>query len=634
MKIVRKTNGNVVLTSNSGVILKRFEPTAHVQWMSSDIIEIHSGGIIKLLASEIIASQLEPAGEIAFNGDAADLIDLLTSDFFTTTTESVTVMLDGASLSALESITVQNGSGVNAVNIQDGGNSITVDAVSLPLPAGAATELTLAAINTDQTNGTQKTQITDGAGTVNTKQLGSAVTNSDIGLITNSVIHGLSSAGGGAFVDVKVAPSGSLQTAIGDISGIVGQKTMANSVPVVIASNQSAIPTTLYNPIGNFGIDAGGRTRISQITTLFDGKIIGEDDTFLFENIGSGAATYGSNKVNLSVTAGQYEIRQSKRFFPYFSGKVQLIEVTCDNFQTEANVTKRIGYFSSSPVAPYDTVLDGFFIEDNGTKKTLYAYRAGTKTIEVDFTAMDNYAIVSGYNWSNFTVMAFDFLWLGGAILRFWLKTSLGFVLVHTVNYSGSATDTFILSPNQTLRYEVRSTGGAGSLRYICSQVATEGSVNEAGKTFAILNYSACTTNAVGTVYAIKGIKKRTTFRDTPIQILQMALSITATTDSGIVLLYKNPTLSAPLSYVNNGKIQDGSPSVPGTPPTITIGTGRVLAALPISNGTQGYTDVMKENFLSFLSSTINDTMDEYILAYMPTTINQTVTGVINLKEF
>jgi len=40
-------------------------------------------------------------------------------------------------------VTVDNGSGVSAVNIQDGGNSITIDATSLPLPSGAATEATL-----------------------------------------------------------------------------------------------------------------------------------------------------------------------------------------------------------------------------------------------------------------------------------------------------------------------------------------------------------------------------------------------------------------------------------------------------------------------------------------------------------
>lgn len=43
-------------------------------------------------------------------------------------------------------VTVNNGAGAAAVNIQDGGNSITVDATSLPLPTGAATEATLATL--------------------------------------------------------------------------------------------------------------------------------------------------------------------------------------------------------------------------------------------------------------------------------------------------------------------------------------------------------------------------------------------------------------------------------------------------------------------------------------------------------
>lgn len=44
-----------------------------------------------------------------------------------------TVALDAPTLAALESITVQNGSGGAAVNIQDGGNSITVDAADLDI---------------------------------------------------------------------------------------------------------------------------------------------------------------------------------------------------------------------------------------------------------------------------------------------------------------------------------------------------------------------------------------------------------------------------------------------------------------------------------------------------------------------
>jgi hypothetical protein len=60
--------------------------------------------------------------------------------------------------------------------------------------------------------------------------------------LSRSVITGETSAGGGGYVNVKVTPSGSLTIALGDIDGVSGQETMANSLPVVIASDQSAVP--------------------------------------------------------------------------------------------------------------------------------------------------------------------------------------------------------------------------------------------------------------------------------------------------------------------------------------------------------------------------------------------------------
>jgi hypothetical protein len=72
-----------------------------------------------------------------------------------TTTQPISVaslpLPAGAATAALQTqpgvdigdVTVNNGAAGAAVNIQDGGNSITVDATSLPLPTGAATEATL-----------------------------------------------------------------------------------------------------------------------------------------------------------------------------------------------------------------------------------------------------------------------------------------------------------------------------------------------------------------------------------------------------------------------------------------------------------------------------------------------------------
>jgi len=383
----------------------------------------------------------------------------------------------------------------------------------------------------------------------------------------------------------------------------------------------NALIDRLYS---DFGKDAGGRTRVSQITTLLDGKLLGADDLSLFENVGTGTATYANNKVNLSVTAGQYMIRQSKRFNPYFSGKSQLIETTNDNFQFEAGIIKRIGYFSSNAVAPYASDFDGFFFESNGITNEFRfkMFRFGTSTLDLDLTAE-----IGDYDLENFSVEASDFLWLGGALARMFLKIGNGFDLLNQFNYAGTAKDTFMLSPNQPIRYEIRSTTGTGSLRYICSQVATEGSINEGGKTLSLYNPVSVNCNSVGTIYALKSVRKQVAFRDTAVQILDISLGITATSDAGILMLIVNPTLSGEMTYVNNSKIEESTNTR-----TIAAGTGRVVCAVPV-NGS-GSTDIIKENFLSFLSQSITNTMDEYILAYMPTTNNQSVNAILTIKEY
>lgn len=80
--------------------------------------------------------------------------------------------------------------------------------------------------------------------TSNYSKITDTLTDNTLANLTRSVIAGRASTGGGTYYNVKVTPSGSLTVALGDISGIVGQATMANSIPVVIASNQTPVTVT------------------------------------------------------------------------------------------------------------------------------------------------------------------------------------------------------------------------------------------------------------------------------------------------------------------------------------------------------------------------------------------------------
>lgn len=107
--------------------------------------------------------------------------------------------------------------------------------------------------------------------------LNETLTDYSLANLTRAVLAGRSSTGGGTYYNVKVNPSGSLITAIGDITGIVGQDTMANSLPVAIASDQTAIPVTqsgtwnIANITGTVSLPTGAATE-STLSTL-NGKV-------------------------------------------------------------------------------------------------------------------------------------------------------------------------------------------------------------------------------------------------------------------------------------------------------------------------------------------------------------------------
>lgn len=388
--------------------------------------------------------------------------------------------------------------------------------------------------------------------------------------------------------------------------------------------------------IDDIQADAASRVRVSSLSTLGDYKIIGFDRTLLIESAGTGTGTYGGNKFNMSVTSGQYYIRQSKRFHAYFSGKSQIVEETFDNFAPQANVTKRVGYFSSNSVAPYQSNFDGFWLESGGGTITLKVQRTGVSVLSVPLASMSGYANIAEYKnvstWDNFTVVLFDFLWLGGAVLRLWVKTSLGFIVAHEFNYSGTSQDTFITSPVQPVRYEIVSTTGTGSFRQICSQVATEGSIGESGTSRFVDSGTFITVATVGTTYPIKAIRKAASFRDVPGIIDSLDMTLASVNDRVKWTLQLNPTLSAPLTYtaVTNSAKEEASGNG-----TITVTTpGTVIAGGAVVSNAYNVSEQLNLNFLAWLGGTLNGTMDAYVLCATPLTANAGVFGGIGWKEY
>jgi len=184
-------------------------------------------------------------------------------------------------ISAPSGVTVLNGPAGAAVNIQDGGNSITIDATSLPLPTGAATEVTLRDIKTSveliddcvgtdgvaaptssfviagvTSGGIQQTIEVNASGHVNIADGGGSITVDGVFFQATQPVSAVSLP-----LPTGAATETTLGTRLADATftgriNTLGQKAMAASTPVVLASDQSTLNVTQVERTGTSGYTA------------------------------------------------------------------------------------------------------------------------------------------------------------------------------------------------------------------------------------------------------------------------------------------------------------------------------------------------------------------------------------------
>ena len=340
---------------------------------------------------------------------------------------------------------------------------------------------------------------------------------------------------------------------------------------------------------------------------------------------GTATATYDSSiSATTLATAGSgdYAIKQTYQKFNYQSGKSQLIFMTVNGFDVQTDVTKRVGYFDSSIVAPYTANLDGLWLESDGSDISVNIGLNGTVTqvLQSNF----NLDTLDGtgdsgltIDWDLNQILVIDFLWLGISRVRWGLDVGGMIVYFHESNHANITTDVYMNSPNKPLRWEIRQTGAtSGNFDFICASVNSEGSLNRVGKVLsanASDNDIQCNSN--GTPYANIGIRLKTTHLDSVIDILEFDY-LSETNDRALWELTLNPTVTGTFNYsdVSNSSVQISvGNQTGGAAPTASGGT--VLA----SGYVQGNSKISYEldNAIK-LGSSIDGTRDEIVLVVTP----------------
>jgi len=386
-------------------------------------------------------------------------------------------------------------------------------------------------------------------------------------------------------------------------------------------------------------LDAFGRLRVSEITSLLELKYFSDKLPEQVDEVlgGSATSTFGGNNAAIEMTVsntGDYVIRKSLQRALYQPGKSQICEFSFSDFELDTNVIKRVGYFSSTTAATYDSQFDGFFLESNGINNqvSFQIWRTGNLILSSTTSDWDSSQInPATIDWSKTQLAIMDFQWLGVGRVRFGLSLSGQTYIFKTQNGTNNLEDVYMTSPNQPIRYEIRSSGGTATFHQICSQISSEGSSNNIGrKASAVATYTATTQfNTSGTKYPYIGLRPGLNFDEVQIEIDQINI-INTSNDRYLVTIEINPTLSSTPTFIS-GNTLDYEYAIGNGTPTVTT-SGYILSSFLGDASTATANSFSFENAEVKPGRKINGTRDQLWICITPFGNNSTFYGSVNFQ--
>ncbi len=252
-------------------------------------------------------------------------------------------------------------------------------------------------------------------------------------------------------------------------------------------------------------IDAFGKWRVSQPTTLFDGKQIVDSGSFYFDikTTSGGTVTWNSGSAQSTMavtsTSGSRAIKQTKRIFVYQPGKSQQIICT-GKFGTKVDgIKKSIGSFDDN---------DGYFFQTSGSsfgvvlRKTINGVKTDTFVSQSTWNLDKMNGLGPSGNTLDITkaqIYTMDYEWLGVGRVRYGVVQKGVLIYVHEINNYNSLETVYLRNPNLPIRYEMsthKNTTTGSLMTQICSTVISEGGFQNTGKRVVVANYAGAAIGA------------------------------------------------------------------------------------------------------------------------------------------
>jgi hypothetical protein len=403
---------------------------------------------------------------------------------------------------------------------------------------------------------------------------------------------------------------------------------------------------TGVEPLDGPSLDAFGRQRTAAPATLFDNKQIVSNQPLFWDDSevsGSGTtSTYSKAKASTTLavsanTAGR-RVRRTFQRFNYQPGKSQEILMTAQltSDETLQGISACVGYFDDE---------DGvFFAAEDGVIYAVVRSSVSGVTTDTAIAQADwNVDKFDGTGPSGITlnptstnILVFDLEWLGVGRVRFGFNVNGVTYYVHEQNHSNVISTVYMSKANLPLSYDLQNdgTGAAASLQHICTTVISEGGQQQIGTVRAVSNGTTqITATTAGTLYALKGIRLKSTDLTTTILMEKVSIIITSSGAFEWLLLW-NPTVAGTFTYsdLNDSSVQHAT----GTSSNTVTGGYQIDQGYGASSGTGGSAAGTAGGDLKnalHLGAAIDGTRDTIVLAVRATTNSETFLGGLVFRE-
>lgn len=407
-----------------------------------------------------------------------------------------------------------------------------------------------------------------------------------------------------------------------------------------IGQNNGGVPINSLPFGNNSSIDAFGRLRISNPVTVHNAKQVYDNAPLIYTSatVGTGSNTYdqtNSSTVMAVSSNNDVAVRQTRLSINYQPGKSILAFITFV-MESNTNCISRVGLFDGDTTSPYSNV-HGFYFENNNNSLYFAINNTGgdasSQTVpqsawnidKLDGTGASGITI----NVAKTQILVIDYEWLGVGRVRMGFCIDGIVYYTHAFNNANTLLLPYLKNPNNPVRYEIRSTGGKGSLRQICSSAMTEGGTNDNGLPFSANSGSTSIGNfSAGTTVPLVNIRLKSTSVTAAIRLVDFSAMASTTTNTLLTIVLNGTISGNALSWndITNSNMQY---AICNTTNSLTGGT---ILYSGYFNKASNTVSTIPESLLA-IGSGITGTRDVLSLCLIPAGGNESYFGAMNWVE-